>query len=256
MERPPGGRCGNSWGGVAQLHITPYASLLPSGARLAEYRKSLLNKAREFGFTAVKLEICIKGPYTHNRLQEGDDAIVRLVADCRQAVGPEMLVMIDVAYCWNDWKEALRVLRRLEKYDIFFVETPLPSDDLEGYRRLAEATDIRIAAGEWLQTRYEFLDLMDRGKVDVVQPDVGRVGGFTEALRVVQLARDRGKIVVPHCWKTGVGVAATAQLAAVSPNRRFIEFLPAEVADSALVSSCQRNSVLIRANWSYPGFPG
>jgi len=77
--------------------------------------------------------------------------------------------MVDVAYCWSDWKEALRVARRLEKYAIFFLETPLPSDDLEAYARLADATDVRISAGEWLQTRFEFADLMDRGHVDLVR---------------------------------------------------------------------------------------
>lgn len=224
-------------GGVAQSHITPYASLLPSGRTLADYRESLLAKAvwaRDSGFKAAKLEICIKGPYAHNQLDEGDEAIVELVAACRRAVGPEMHLMVDVAYCWRDWKEALRVIRQMEPQDIFFVETPLPSDDLDGYRRLAGATGIRIAAGEWLQTRFEFAELIERGQVDVVQPDIGRVGGFTEALRVVQMAQDRGRIVVPHNWKTGIGVAATAHLAAVTPECPFIECQPAEVAESPL----------------------
>lgn len=121
-----------------------------------------------------------------------------------------MRLMVDVAYCWTGWNEALKVFRQLEEFDIFFVEKPLPSDDLAGYARLADATGIRIAAGEWLQTRFEFADLMDRGRVDVVQPDVGRVGGITEAMRIIDMAYDRGKLVVPHCWKTGIGFAATA----------------------------------------------
>jgi len=224
-------------GGTPQEYITPYASLIPDGRTLDEYRLGLLKKvkwAQSAGFTAAKLEICIKGPYTHNRLQEGDGAIVELVAACREAVGPKMCLMVDVAYCWSDWKEALRVLKQIEKYDIFFLETPLPSDDLDGYARLAGATGIRIAAGEWLQTRFEFAELMERGHVDVVQPDIGRVGGVTEAMRVVDMALERGKIVVPHCWKTGIGVAATAHVASVSPNCRFIEFLPAAVAESRL----------------------
>jgi L-alanine-DL-glutamate epimerase-like enolase superfamily enzyme len=224
-------------GGTQNEFITPYASLIPNGRSLGEYRQGLLERVRwaqRFGFTAAKLEICIKGPYSHNRLQERDDAIVELVAACREAVGAEMRLMVDVAYCWSDWKEALRVLRQIEKYDIFFVETPLPSDDLDGYARLADATEIRIAAGEWLQTRFEFADLIERGRVDVVQPDIGRVGGITEAMRVVEMALDRGRVVVPHCWKTGIGVATTAHVAAVSPNCRFIEFLPAAVADSRL----------------------
>jgi L-rhamnonate dehydratase len=224
-------------GGSCREYITPYASLIPSGRTLDEYREGLLTKVRwahDFGFAAAKLEICVKGPYSHHSLQESDDSIVELVALCREAVGPEMQLMVDVAYCWSDWKEALRVARRLEKYDIFFLETPLPSDDLDGYARLADATDVRIAAGEWLQTRFEFADLMDRGRVDVVQPDVGRVGGITETIRVTQMALDRGKVVVPHCWKTGIGVAATAHVAVASSATRFIEFLPSAVAESQL----------------------
>jgi L-alanine-DL-glutamate epimerase-like enolase superfamily enzyme len=70
--------------------------------------------------------------------------------------------------------------------------------------------------------------------VDVVQPDVGRVGGLTEAKRVAMHARDRGLAVVPHCWKSAIGIAASAHLAAVAPTCTYIEFLPKELADSAL----------------------
>jgi L-alanine-DL-glutamate epimerase-like enolase superfamily enzyme len=224
-------------GGAQREFVTPYASLLPSGNTLDEYQHSLLEKAawaRDFGFRAAKMEVCVKGPYTHNLLREGDDAIVELVRLCRETVGPDMAMMVDVAYAWSDWKEALRVMRRLEPFNLFFLETPLPSDDLEGYARLADATPIRIAAGEWLTTRFEFADLMDRGKIDVAQPDIGRVGGLTEAMRVAQMAQDRGKLVVPHCWKTGIGAAATAHFAAAASSCRYIEFLPPFVAESAL----------------------
>ena len=224
-------------GGARQEFITPYASLIPDGKTLLEQRRSLVRKvewARQFGFAAAKVEVCVKGPYAHNRLREGDEAIIELVGACREAAGKEMVLMVDVAYCWSNWKEALRVCRSLERFDLFFLETPLPSDDLVGLARLAAATDIRIAAGEWLQTRFEFRDLMDRGQVDVVQPDVGRVGGLTEAMRVADMALDRGLTIVPHGWKTGIGIAATAHLAAACPNCRFIEFLPASVAPSVL----------------------
>jgi L-alanine-DL-glutamate epimerase-like enolase superfamily enzyme len=66
------------------------------------------------------------------------------------------------------------------------------------------------------------------------QPDVGRVGGLTEARRVTEMARERGRLIVPHCWKTGIGIAASAHLAAITPHCPYIEFLPANLCDSLL----------------------
>ena len=93
---------------------------------------------------------------------------------------------------------------------------------------------MRIAAGEWQNTRFEFIDLMDRGKIVVAQPVIGRVGGITEAIRVCHLAQDRGRLIIPHCWKTGIGIAASAHLAMATSNCPMIEFLPTEMCDSAL----------------------
>ena len=145
-----------------------------------------------------------------------------------------MTLMVDVAYAWRDWKEALRAIEMFADEDIYFVETPLPSDDVEGYAKLCHASPVKIALGEWQNTRFEFLEFMNAKAVDVVQPDVGRVGGLTEAKRVAMHARDRGLAVVPHCWKSAIGIAASAHLAAVAPTCTFIEFLPRELADSAL----------------------
>jgi len=217
--------------------VTPYASLLPVGSTLAEYRDSMLDKAmwaQQAGFRAVKIEIMIRGPFAMNGLTATNRDMVELVRLARAALGPEMVLMVDVGYCWSDANEAASVLRQMEAFNLFFIETPLRSDDMAGHARLAELTSIPIAAGELLQTRFEFEELMDRGKVRVVQPDVGRVGGISEAMRVVALARERGLLVVPHCWKTGLSIAATAHVAAMSPNCPFIEFLPAEVSESPL----------------------
>ncbi len=93
---------------------------------------------------------------------------------------------------------------------------------------------MKVAAGEWQTTRFEFADLMDTGKVDVAQPDVGRCGGLTEAKRICDMAAERGRLIVPHCWKTGIGIAASAHLAAVTPHCPYIEFLPADLCDSPL----------------------
>jgi L-alanine-DL-glutamate epimerase-like enolase superfamily enzyme len=210
---------------------------LPTGRTLEAYRESLVEKAvqaKALGYRAAKLEVCINGPYSHNGLQEDDDAVVEIVSECRNAVGPELVLMVDVAYAWPNAETALRVIERLAPYRIEFIETPIDIDDLKGYAFLHEHSPIPIAAGEWQNTHHEFLDLADRGMVDVLQPDVGRVGGFTEALRVCQIAADRGRAIVPHCWKSGIGIAASAHLAMATRDCPYIEFLPVELAESPL----------------------
>src|SRR5579884_4383789 len=106
-------------GGAVKEAMTPYASLLPTGRTLAEYRASLIAKVRQaqaLGFQAAKLEVCINGPYSHNGLQERDDSVVEIVAACREAVGPDFVLMVDVAYAWPSAEHALRVLERLQPY--------------------------------------------------------------------------------------------------------------------------------------------
>ena len=123
--------------------------------------------------------------------------------------------------------------------------------------RLAAESPVDIASGEWLTTRHEFADLMDQGGVHVAQPDIGRVGGITEALRVCDMAAERGRRIVPHCWKTGIGIAASAHLAAVTPHCPFIEFLPAELTDSQLRQDLVKEDLqIIDGKVAVPDKPG
>ena len=98
--------------------------------------------------------------------------------------------MVDVGYGWDDWHEALAVIETWDAHDVFFVETPLWTDDIDGYAELVNRSPIPIAAGEWLATRFEFEAFTARSALHVLQPDVGRVGGLSEARRVARLASD------------------------------------------------------------------
>ena len=101
-------------GGSEPARATPYASLLPAGHTVDEHRQSLVDKAlnaQDLGFRAAKLEVCINGPYSHNGLQEDDQLVVEIVAACRHAVGPDLTLMVDVAYAWPNADHALGVLR-------------------------------------------------------------------------------------------------------------------------------------------------
>ena len=229
--------CYKLLGGAHKEYIVPYASLQPYGSTVDEYRDSLIDwvrRAKEYGYTAAKLECTLGGPYKHSRLEGTDEQMTEIITACRETVGTDFTLMVDVQYLWSDAKSALRTIRHWEHLDLFFLETPLQIDNLEGYAILARESPMRIAAGEWQNTRFEFLDLLDKGLLDVAQPDIGRVGGFTEAMRVCHMAQDRGRLIVPHCWKTGIGIAASAHMAAAVPNCPYIEFLPAEMCDSVL----------------------
>ncbi len=137
-------------------------------------------------------------------------------------------------------------MAQLAPYDLYFLETPIDIDDLAGYARLHEESTIPIAAGEWQNTHFEFEDLARQGKLDVLQPDIGRVGGFTEALKVAQIATELDRIIVPHCWKTGIGIAASAHFAAVTPTCPYIEFLPARLSESALRQELTHDEIALR----------
>ena len=229
--------------------VTPYASLQPEVAGFESYKDSLVhwaNDARSRGFKAVKAEVTLSGPYAHKGLDEPYERFTEVIAAVRDTVGSDMTLMVDVQYAFPNADTCLAVIRDWREFDLFFVETPLPADDLEGYARLAKEQPIPIAAGEWLTTRFEFLDLMDRGCIAVAQPDIGRVGGLTEALRVARMAEERQLTVVPHLWKTGISIAAATHFSAVTAHCPYVEFLPAELCDSALRRQLLKNEPQMR----------
>jgi L-alanine-DL-glutamate epimerase-like enolase superfamily enzyme len=232
--------------------LVPYASLLPNAGSdweaFADTLGSQAIDASRRGFRAAKLELLTRGPYRHSGLDVPDDKLVEVIAAVRRAAGPDFAIMVDVAYAWDDWREALSVIETWSEHDVFFVETPLWSDDLDGYAELAKRSPIPVAAGEWLATRFEFEAYTRLDALHVLQPDVGRVGGLTEARRVADLAAAHGLKVVPHGWKTGITVAATAHLAAVTPQLPFFEFVPPEVAESRLRRELVRDELSLRAD--------
>src|SRR4029079_9331301 len=116
----------------------------------------------------------------------------------------------------------------LEKAGIFWLEEPFEPDEYEAYAELADAVDIRVAAGEQATARWGLRELIDRGHVDVVQPDVTRCGGISELLRIAKAAHKAGIGCVPHAWKSGVIKAASLHVNAVIDDATFQEYCVAE----------------------------
>jgi L-alanine-DL-glutamate epimerase-like enolase superfamily enzyme len=238
----------------------PYASLLPHARSFDDLLEAFVTqtvRAKDSGFAAAKLELLICGPYASTGLDEPDDRMVEIIAAVRETVGPDFVIMVDVGYAWDSAQHARAVIETWVPHDVYFVETPLWTDDIDGYAELAATSPIPIAAGEWLATRFEFRELVERGCLQILQPDVGRVGGLTEARRVCQLAQHNGLQVVPHCWKSGISVAATGHLAAVTANMPFFECVPKDMAESALRRDLLREDLeVVDGQLVLPGTPG
>jgi D-galactarolactone cycloisomerase len=141
----------------------------------------------------------------------------------REAIGPELLLMVDANHAYNA-SEAIQLARAMEPYAIHWFEEPVPPEDLDGYLEIKRASHIPIAGGECEYTRYGFRELINRRVVDVLQPDLCAMGGFSEMLKVVAMASAATLPVIPHVWGTSVGLAAALQLFAALPHfpeRRF-----------------------------------
>jgi len=241
--------CHELLGGAKKDFIMPYASLQPECSSFEDYKNSLAawaKRAKEMGYRAAKAECTLDGPYAHMGLREPHHRMTEVVEAVREAVGEDFTLMVDAQYAFSDAPTCLQTIRDWQDFDIYFLEAPIPMDDLEGYRRLSEEQNIPIAAGEWLATRFEFEELIYRGNVAVVQPDIARVGGLTEACRVADMARRHNLKLVPHLWKTGVSIAAAIHFSAVTEICPFIEFLPSALCESTLRKELLVEDILMK----------
>jgi L-alanine-DL-glutamate epimerase-like enolase superfamily enzyme len=150
---------------------------------------------------------------------------VRLVKAARESVGDTVDILIDAGLGYvADARRAIWVARALEQLGVYWLEEPFEPDELDAYAELADTVDLRIAAGEHDATSWGFRELIDGGHLDVVQPDMTRCGGLTDALKIAQIAADRGKVCMPHAWKSGIVKAASLHLNAILPGERLQEY--------------------------------
>jgi L-rhamnonate dehydratase len=208
--------------GPARKHdrVRAYASTLMPDTE-DEVRHKVAGLIEQFGFTAVKLGW---GPLGQDWRHD-----VRLAQAARQAAGDGVDLLLDAGLGYGaDAATAIRVARELEQLGFFWLEEPFLPDELGAYAELADGVDIRVAGGEEDATRWGFLELIERGHVDVIQPDVTRCGGLSEALRINALAVAHGVACVPHAWKSGIIKAASLHLNAVLDDAIFQEYCVAE----------------------------
>lgn len=163
------------------------------------------------GFPAVKIKV--------GRLDPAQEE--QRVAAAREAIGPDVLLMLDANNAWPDLATALRSVRRFEPYDPYWIEEPFSPDDLANHARLARATSIPVATGEVEAGRWRFKEMLDQQAAAILQTDAAVAGGVTEFRRIAATAASYGVPVCPH-WFHDLHV----HLVGSTPNAQFVEYFP------------------------------
>jgi L-alanine-DL-glutamate epimerase-like enolase superfamily enzyme len=200
--------------------VRPYCSLLMDEPdRMAD----VIAPFRAEGFRAFKIGW---GPFGRRGDPRLDEAIVR---SAREAVGEDAALLVDAGASDADWPEglkwALRTAEMLRDHDVGWFEEALKPDALADHVVLRRQSPVPIAGGEVLTRRQSFFPWLVEGALDIVQPDVTKVGGLSEQRRIAWLAEDFGVRYVGHGWNTAVGLAADLQLAAAFAHTPYVEYI-------------------------------
>ena len=196
--------------GGAKTHVPAYHS---GGLWLSRSIPELVEEAESFvdmGFKAIKMRLGLDNPR---------DDIERVKA-VRRAIGPGIKLMADANQGQTESK-AIRLGRMLEEYDLTWFEEPLPAWDVEGLARVAEQLDTPIASGETEYTRYGFKRMLEVRSADILLPDLQRVGGVSEFVKVAHLAESFDIPVSSHLFSE-----TSLQVLGGLNNSIFLEYMP------------------------------
>ncbi|MDM7979307.1 MAG: mandelate racemase/muconate lactonizing enzyme family protein [Rhizobium sp.] len=196
-------------GGRFRESVKAYAtgSFKRDGVDRVEDNASDIALYRSQGFHASKIKVGF-----------GIEEDLRVIRAAREAAGSEMRLMADGNHGYSVL-EAVEFGRRAAEYGLDWFEEPVVPEHLAAYREVRARQPIPVAGGETWQSRWGMKEPIETRAIDIVQPDLAGVGGFTEAKRVADLAALHGVRVVPHVWGTAVHIAAALQfIAAMVPD--------------------------------------
>jgi len=186
--------------------------------------KPALNESPEWNveFLSPLLERGVKAA----KVRPGRDLAwdVAMVTRVRELLPDDVAMFVDGKYNYT-FESAERLSRVLGDLGVRAFEEPIPYLDLDVVRRLADVSPVDLAYGEHAFTVHDFRDLLFRGGVLRLEPDVTVCGGFTEAVKILHLAETHGAHILPHCGGlTSIGMAANLQLVATYPDHTYFEY--------------------------------
>ena len=191
-------------------HVRSELPVYGSGCFRGSGGDGMIAKALHFkakGFRAIKMQVA----HTQDLPTDLDN-----VRRMREAVGPDIDIMIDVNMGWTA-DVAIQMGRKFEDYDVYWLEEPVRPDDFDGYKRIARALDLRIVGGETHFTHFDLMPFFEEPLLPILQPDLMR-GGFTDLRKTAALADAKGIRIAPHLF-----TELSTQLVASIPNGSWIE---------------------------------
>ncbi|MCC8165738.1 MAG: mandelate racemase/muconate lactonizing enzyme family protein [Planctomycetes bacterium] len=201
-------------GGKYRDRIRAYGTFIP--ADTPEGSAAIARNLREQGFTSLKFGGGILG--------DDPDTDVAIVQAVRDELGPGFELQIDLASKWRTYGHAAAMFKRMEPFNLNWIEEPVLADIPSSYARLSGLTSAKLAGGESLTTRYEFAAFLEAARPDIIQPDITRCGGISEMRRISDLAESHGAKLIPHGFSTGILLAATVQFLAASKDGDLMEY--------------------------------
>ena len=206
--------------GGATTSIPAYAS---TGAVMNPVERAASARLiRDAGFKAMKI-----------RVPQADLALgIQTLGAIRDAVGNDLELMVDLNQAWRmpgdtrhplDLVDAMRFIDAAADYGVYWVEEPLPMEDIDGLKRL-RGRGVRIAGGEMVRTEHEILNLIENDALDVIQADVVLAAGLEKSRVIAALAHSRNHMFTPHTWSNGYGLVANLHVTAGIGGAPFIEF--------------------------------
>jgi galactonate dehydratase len=212
----------NLLGGAFRTKLRVYANGWSSSAepeRLAAQAAQVVQR----GFTALKFDP-FPGPWRAYIDHKDEDRAVECVKAVREAVGPEVEILVEVHRRLAPM-HAIRVAQRMEPYRPFWYEEPVSVRDLDGLAEAKQKIRLPVVTGEELYTKVEFQAVIARRAADILNPDVCNCGGILELREIAALAEPCHIAVAPHNYNsTTLGLAATLHASAGMPNFLITEY--------------------------------
>ncbi|KMS83078.1 mandelate racemase/muconate lactonizing enzyme family protein [Prauserella rugosa] len=239
-------------GGKVTDRVKAYANGWYTTERTPESYHAAARTVVERGYRALKID-----PFGTGYFELDHDATtyaVSLIEAVRDAIGDECELMLEMHGRFSP-ATAVRLAKELAPYKPAWIEEPVPPENLKALEKVASKVDAPIATGERIHDRIEFRELFDSQAVDILQPDVGHIGGIAETRKLAATAETHYMLVAPHNVGGSVLTAASLQLAGCTPNFKILEHFN-DFADAQIKHVVKGAPQVVDGYFALPDEPG